>query len=172
MRKTVLAALAAALSSLGLLAGTGTAQASGWKQFPLYQHQDWCVTGPGTVFNGSTAFLYKCYPGHSNQLWNVQASGYAAGYWQIEYGIRDGSGHLMCLDIPGDSSQRGLQLDIFQCNSTAAQAWGQGTNFGGLLWYNYNGLFIADAAYHLVNGNAIETWTYSLGAGYELWAGP
>jgi hypothetical protein len=34
-----------------------------------------------------------------------------------------GGGPLFCLDLPGNQPTPGLQVQIFQCNGTAAQKW-------------------------------------------------
>jgi hypothetical protein len=72
------------------------------------------VTNVGTA-NGSLLQLWT-YGGSSNQQWTPVALG--NGYYKF---VDVGSGR--CLDTPAASTANGVQLQIYDCNGTAAQAF-------------------------------------------------
>jgi endoglucanase len=72
------------------------------------------VTNVGTA-NGSLLQLWT-YGGGSNQQWTPVALG--NGYYKF---VDVGSGR--CLDTPAASTANGVQLEIYDCNGTAAQAF-------------------------------------------------
>jgi hypothetical protein len=74
----------------------------------------WDVTNNGTG-NGSLIQLWS-YGGGTNQQWQPVLLG--NGYYKM---VGRGSGR--CLDVPGASTTNGVQLQIYDCNGTAAQAW-------------------------------------------------
>ena len=74
----------------------------------------WDVTNVGTA-NGSLLQLWS-YGGGSNQQW--QAVSLGNGTYKF---VGVGSGR--CLDVPGASTANGVQLEIFDCNGTGAQAF-------------------------------------------------
>jgi hypothetical protein len=74
----------------------------------------WNVTGNGTT-NGSLLQLWT-YAGNPNEEW--QAISLGNGYYEF---VNQGSG--LCLDTPGASAANGVQLDIYTCNGTGAQAF-------------------------------------------------
>jgi endoglucanase len=74
----------------------------------------WDVTNNGTG-NGSLIQLWS-YGGGTNQQWQPVLLG--NGYYKM---VGRGSGR--CLDVPGASTTNGAQLQIYDCNGTAAQAW-------------------------------------------------
>ena len=95
--------------------------------------ETWNVTGNGTT-NGSLIQTWT-YAGNSNEEW--QAVSLGGGYFKF---VGQGSG--LCLDTPSASTANGVQLDIYTCNGTAAQAFklvtptssgGGGTNGSPLL---------------------------------------
>jgi endoglucanase len=74
----------------------------------------WDVTNVGTA-NGSLIQLWT-YGGGSNQQWTPVSLG--NGYFKF---VDVGSGR--CLDTPAASTANGVQLQIYDCNGTAAQAF-------------------------------------------------
>jgi hypothetical protein len=74
----------------------------------------WNVTGNGTT-NGSLIQTWT-YAGNPNEEW--QAVSLGNGYYKF---VGQGSG--LCLDTPGASTANGVQLQIYTCNGTAAQAF-------------------------------------------------
>ena len=76
--------------------------------------ETWNVTGNGTT-SGSLVQTWT-YSGSSNEEW--QAVSLGNGYYKF---VGQGSG--LCLETPGASTANGVQLDIYTCNGTPAQAW-------------------------------------------------
>jgi Carbohydrate binding module (family 6)/Ricin-type beta-trefoil lectin domain-like len=76
--------------------------------------QTWNVTNNGTT-NGSLIQTWT-YAGSPNEEWKAVSLG--NGYYNF---VGQGSG--LCLGVPGASTANGVQLDIYTCNGTAAQAW-------------------------------------------------
>jgi beta-glucanase (GH16 family) len=74
----------------------------------------WNVTNNGTTI-GSLMQLWT-YAGNPNEEW--QAVSLSNGFYKF---VGQGSG--LCLDTPGASTANGVQLDIYTCNGTAAQAF-------------------------------------------------
>jgi hypothetical protein len=74
----------------------------------------WNVTNNG-VASGSLMQLWA-YTAASNEEWEAVSLG--NGYYQF---VGQGSG--LCLDTPGASTANGVQLEIFTCNGTTAQAF-------------------------------------------------
>ena len=74
----------------------------------------WDVTNVGTA-NGSLIQLWT-YGGGANQQWMPVSLG--NGYYKL---VDVGSGR--CLDTPAASTANGVQLQIYDCNGTAAQAF-------------------------------------------------
>ncbi|WP_263366901.1 cellulase family glycosylhydrolase [Edaphobacter bradus] len=74
----------------------------------------WDVTNRGTS-NGSLLQLWS-YGGGSNQQWMPVSLG--NGRYKF---VGVGSGR--CLDVPGASTANGVQLQIYDCNGTAAQSF-------------------------------------------------
>jgi endoglucanase len=74
----------------------------------------WDVTNVGTA-DGSLLQLWT-YGGGSNQQWTPVSLG--NGYYKF---VGVGSGR--CLDTPGASTANGVQLQIYDCNGTGAQAF-------------------------------------------------
>jgi hypothetical protein len=74
----------------------------------------WNVTNVGTA-SGSLIQLWT-YTGASNEEWEAVSLG--SGYYKF---VGQGSG--LCLDTPGASTANGVQLQIYTCNGTAAQAF-------------------------------------------------
>ena len=74
----------------------------------------WDVTNVGTA-DGSLLQLWT-YGGGSNQQWTPVSLG--NGYYKL---VGVGSGR--CLDTPSASTANGVQLQIYDCNGTAAQAF-------------------------------------------------
>ena len=74
----------------------------------------WDVTNVGTA-DGSLIQLWS-YGGGSNQQWTPVSLG--NGYFKF---VGVGSGR--CLDTPGASTANGVQLQIYDCNGTSAQAF-------------------------------------------------
>jgi len=74
----------------------------------------WDVTNMGTA-DGSLIQLWS-YGGGSNQQWTPVSLG--NGYFKL---VGVGSGR--CLDIPAASTANGVQLQIYDCNGTGAQAF-------------------------------------------------
>jgi hypothetical protein len=74
----------------------------------------WDITNVGTA-NGSLLQLWT-YGGGTNQQWTPVSLG--NGYYKF---VGVGSGR--CLDIPAASTANGVQLQIYDCNGTAAQAF-------------------------------------------------
>ena len=74
----------------------------------------WDVANVGTA-NGSLLQLWT-YGGGTNQQWTPVSLG--NGYYKF---VGVGSGR--CLDTPAASTANGVQLDIYDCNGTGAQAF-------------------------------------------------
>ena len=74
----------------------------------------WNVTGNGTT-NGSLIQTWT-YAGNPNEEWEAVSLG--NGYYKF---VGQGSG--LCLDTPGASTANGVQLQVYTCNGTAAQAF-------------------------------------------------
>jgi len=74
----------------------------------------WNVVNNGTT-NGSLMQLWT-YAGNANEEWEPVSLG--NGYYKF---VGKGSG--LCLDTPGASTANGVQLQIYTCNGTAAQAF-------------------------------------------------
>lgn len=74
----------------------------------------WDVTNVGTA-NGSLIQLWT-YGGGTNQQWQPVSMG--NGYYKF---VGRGSGR--CLDVPSASTANGVQLQIYDCNGTAAQSF-------------------------------------------------
>jgi aryl-phospho-beta-D-glucosidase BglC (GH1 family) len=74
----------------------------------------WNVVNNGTA-SGSLIQLWT-YAGNPNEEWMAVSLG--NGYYKI---VGQGSG--LCLDVPGASTANGVQLQIYTCNGTAAQAF-------------------------------------------------
>jgi hypothetical protein len=74
----------------------------------------WNVTGNGTA-NGSLIQLWT-YAGNPNEEWEPVSLG--NGYYKF---VGQGSG--LCLDTPAASTANSVQLQIYTCNGTAAQAF-------------------------------------------------
>jgi aryl-phospho-beta-D-glucosidase BglC (GH1 family) len=74
----------------------------------------WNVVNNGTT-NGSLMQLWT-YGGASNEQWEPVSLG--SGYYKF---VGKGSG--LCLDTPGASTANGVQLQIYTCNGTTAQAF-------------------------------------------------
>lgn len=71
-----------------------------------------CADISGGTENHASVVLWSCHGG-PNQKWTYNASTKAL--------VNPQSGR--CLDIPESSDRDGTQLQIFDCNSTAAQQW-------------------------------------------------
>jgi hypothetical protein len=76
--------------------------------------ETWNVTSNGTT-NGSLIQTWT-YAGNPNEEWEAVPLG--NGYYKF---VGQGSG--LCLDTPSASTANGVQLDIYTCNGTAAQAF-------------------------------------------------
>jgi Ricin-type beta-trefoil lectin domain-like/Carbohydrate binding module (family 6) len=76
--------------------------------------ETWNVTGSGTT-SGSLLQTWT-YAGNPNEEWEAVPLG--NGYYNF---VGQGSG--LCLDTPSASTANGVQLNIYTCNGTAAQAW-------------------------------------------------
>jgi len=76
--------------------------------------ETWNVTGNGTT-NGSLIQTWT-YAGNPNEAWKAVPLG--NGYYNF---VGQGSG--LCLDTPSASTANGVQLQIYTCNGTAAQAF-------------------------------------------------
>ena len=76
--------------------------------------ETWNVTGNGTT-NGSLIQTWT-YAGNPNEEWEAVSLG--NGYYKF---VGQGSG--LCLDTPSASTANGVQLQIYTCNGTAAQAF-------------------------------------------------
>jgi hypothetical protein len=74
----------------------------------------WDILNVGTT-NGSLIQLWN-FGGGTNQQWQPVSLG--NGTFKL---VGRGSGR--CLDVPGASTANGVQLQIFDCNGTGAQAW-------------------------------------------------
>ena len=74
----------------------------------------WNVVNVGTT-NGSLMQIWS-YGAASNEEFEPVSLG--SGYYKF---VGQGSG--LCLDVPGNSTASGLQLDIYTCNGTTAQAF-------------------------------------------------
>ena len=74
----------------------------------------WDVTNVGTA-NGSLIQLWNP-GGGTNQQWQPVSLG--NGTFKIA-----GRGSGRCLAVPSASTANGVQLDIFDCNGSRAQAW-------------------------------------------------
>jgi endoglucanase len=77
-------------------------------------NETWNVVNNGTT-NGSLMQLWT-YAGNPNEEWEAVSLG--NGYYKF---VGQGSG--LCLDTPGASTANGVQLDIYTCNGTGAQAF-------------------------------------------------
>jgi beta-glucanase (GH16 family) len=76
--------------------------------------EGWDATNFGTV-NGTLIQLWQ-FGGGTNQHWQPVALG--NGNFKF---VGRASGR--CLDVPGASTANGVQLQLFDCNGTGAQAW-------------------------------------------------
>ena len=76
--------------------------------------ETWNVVNNGTA-DGSLMQLWT-YGGGSNEQWKAVTLG--NGYYKF---VGMGSGR--CLDVPSASTANGVQLDIYDCNGTEAQAF-------------------------------------------------
>ncbi len=74
----------------------------------------WNVVNNGTA-SGSLIQLWT-YAGNPNEEWMAVSLG--NGSYKF---VGQGSG--LCLDVPGASTANGVQLQIYTCNGTAAQAF-------------------------------------------------
>ncbi len=74
----------------------------------------WNVVNSGTS-NGSLMQLWS-YGGNSNEEFEPVSLG--GGYYEFQ-----GLGSGLCLDVPGNSTSNSVQLDIYTCNGTTAQAF-------------------------------------------------
>jgi beta-glucanase (GH16 family) len=74
----------------------------------------WNVVGNGTT-SGSLMQIWA-YAGNSNEEFDPVSLG--GGYYKF---VGEGSG--LCLDVPGNSTATGVQLEIYTCNNTTAQAF-------------------------------------------------
>jgi hypothetical protein len=74
----------------------------------------WNVVGNGTT-SGSLMQIWA-YAGNTNEEFEPVSLG--GGYYEF---IGEGSG--LCLDVPGNSAASGVQLEIYTCNNTTAQAF-------------------------------------------------
>jgi hypothetical protein len=74
----------------------------------------WNVVGVGTT-NGSLMQIWA-YGAASNEEFEAVSLG--SGYYKF---VGQGSG--LCLDVPGNSTATGVQLEIYTCNGTTAQAF-------------------------------------------------
>ena len=74
----------------------------------------WNVTGNGTT-NGSLIQLWT-YAGNPNEEWAAVPLG--NGYFKFV-----GQGSSLCLDVPSASTANGVQLQLYTCNGTTAQAF-------------------------------------------------
>jgi hypothetical protein len=87
----------------------------------MVRHAPWLgldVTGgPGATGNGAKTQLWGVgTPAGTNQQWRPVALG--NGFFRF---VARHSGK--CLDVPGQSTTNGLQLQQWDCNGTVAQAW-------------------------------------------------
>jgi hypothetical protein len=74
----------------------------------------WNVVNVGTT-SGSLMQIWT-YGGASNEEFDAVSLG--SGYYKF---VGEGSG--LCLDVPGNSTASGVQLEIYTCNGTTAQAF-------------------------------------------------
>jgi hypothetical protein len=74
----------------------------------------WNVVGDGTT-SGSLMQIWA-YAGNTNEEFEAVSLG--SGYYKF---VGEGSG--LCLDVPGNSTASGVQLEIYTCNGTTAQAF-------------------------------------------------
>jgi len=76
--------------------------------------ETWNVVGNGTT-SGSLMQIWS-YSGNANEEFDPESL--ANGYYRF---VGQGSG--LCLDVPGNSTANSVQLDIYTCNGTTAQAF-------------------------------------------------
>jgi Carbohydrate binding module (family 6)/Ricin-type beta-trefoil lectin domain-like/Right handed beta helix region len=80
------------------------------------QNQAWDVTGGPSATAPGTKVQTWSYGGGTNQQWQPVPAG--TGYYTFV--ARNGG---LCLDTPNASTANGVQLQVYTCNGTAAQAF-------------------------------------------------
>jgi hypothetical protein len=85
----------------------------------LNQATGLCLDVRGGAVAGTPIDLWPCNT-ISNERWSWPHD-FPDGLWPI--GSQVAGTSRFCLDVPGDSTQAGLGVQIYWCNNTRAQAW-------------------------------------------------
>jgi glucosylceramidase len=80
------------------------------------QNEVWDITGGAGATADGTKIQTWAYGGGTNQQWQPVSLG--NGFYKM---VSRSSGK--CLDVPGASTANGVQLQIYTCNGSAAQAF-------------------------------------------------
>jgi Ricin-type beta-trefoil lectin domain/Concanavalin A-like lectin/glucanases superfamily/Fibronectin type III domain len=111
-----------------------------------------CLTNAGGLnVIGNPIQLSTCLAGDASQQWTPGANGSL---------VNPATG--MCLDDPHSTTVNGTQLDLYTCNSTAAQEWRlpyTGLNYAGALKSGIAGKCVDDTGSSIANGNKIQLYT-------------
>jgi len=79
----------------------------------------WCIEA-NAIGNGSAVPLWPCSSTESNLRWAWHHDN-NFGISVFESRISGSTGH--CLDVPGGQTLKGLWMQVYSCNSTAAQTF-------------------------------------------------
>ena len=137
------AAVQANIVSVGYSGNTdGPAATAGTITGPGAQCVD--VNGPDSGIDGAVVDLYTCQPGAIDQHWTHNSDDSLSTLGR-------------CLDVTGDSTAAGAQVELWDCNGGGNQKWVQQPN--GSLLNPQSGLCLDDPADNTANGTQLQIYT-------------
>jgi hypothetical protein len=152
----------AVLALFGALLGApGSAAAEAGAQrwvTTMGESQDMCIgVAGGKMVNGAKVILWQC-SGAADQSWlPIPTNPYDPGYYQIQ----NWKNPSKCLSVPNNSTARGVQLIIWDCQYASGQLWD--ARYLNENWVNLknlgSGLMVANAGGRTTNGTPIIQWT-------------
>ena len=102
------------------------------------------VSGPDSGIDGAVVDLYTCQSGAIDQHWTHNSDDSLSTLGR-------------CLDITGDSTAVGAQVELWDCNGGGNQKWVQQAN--GSLLNPQSGLCLDDPADNTANGTQLQIYT-------------
>lgn len=138
-----------------------TASALTWGGYEIVNdNSNKCLDSNGLT-TGPRMLQWQCVA-NANQIWTLNYTG--SGYWYTI--VNNASG--MCLDVPNNSTDNGVRLQIWPCNGSTAQLWSYHSPGWPIIGYN-SGKCMDDYNWDTSNGAAVVIWQCgSTGPGGQL----